>query len=584
VNPIPKELRERDQWVVWRGAQKIPYSPVHGIAAKTTDPATWGTHAEADDKFKRGGFDGIGFVFTSDDPYCGIDLDDCLDESGAPYPRALKLIERFGSYSEVSPSGRGIKIIVRAKKPGPKCKAPIEWAPGAKGQVEIYDTERYFTITGRLSPDGGMEIAQGQANVMALYRQLFPDAAPRVAAAPVTSNVERCWKYLLKCPESISGQNGHDRCLRAACECMRFGLSDGEATGVMERWSAEKSGDEPWSPREIAHKIADARAKCAVEGSIGIRLRNEDWREPAPKAAVKPSAPAPTGHTGELVKLVRRMGKGDYALTEFPRWRTLTNLTQALLPGTVTMLSGSPGAGKTYFLLDMMLGWLEEGTAFSTFMLEEDRTYYLRRSLAMLVGNADYAQVPWIAKNSAVVEAAAIKYQTIQDGLGARIFDAPDKRVTLSDLADWYEEVAGRVRVVIIDPITHADAGKDRFVQDGEFVHRVKTIARKTETSLILATHPSKGRKNGKPTMDDNAGAADYSRFTQCNLYLIARHTDDPVRCKRVLAGQTVTEDTHANRLVQLQKTRNGKGDGLEIAFDFSKESLTFHEKGLVVK
>ena len=82
--------------------------------ASSTDPATWSSFDEVVTAYEAGGFDGIGFVFTKGDPYCGIDLDDCRDPSRVrSRPWAQAIIDELASYTEVSPSGTGVHIIVR---------------------------------------------------------------------------------------------------------------------------------------------------------------------------------------------------------------------------------------------------------------------------------------------------------------------------------------------------------------------------------------------------------------------------------------------------------------------------------------
>src|SRR5947209_18741785 len=85
----PDDLTERDQWVLWRyearngKPTKVPYQ-VNARKASSTDPSTWTTFEAALDSLRQVAdqFDGIGFVFTPEDPYCGIDLDDCIDDGG----------------------------------------------------------------------------------------------------------------------------------------------------------------------------------------------------------------------------------------------------------------------------------------------------------------------------------------------------------------------------------------------------------------------------------------------------------------------------------------------------------------------
>ncbi|MFI5329904.1 MAG: hypothetical protein ACHQ2F_02535 [Desulfobaccales bacterium] len=146
---IPQELKELRQWVVWKYGvddkgrpTKHPYQPHKPQKkAKSNDPKTWNTF-ELTVKEAAKGFDGVGFVFSKTDPYTGVDLDKCRNaETGEIEPWALEIIARLNSYTEVSPSGRGVHILVKGKlPPGPRRKA----------QVEMYSEGRYFTMTGIL--------------------------------------------------------------------------------------------------------------------------------------------------------------------------------------------------------------------------------------------------------------------------------------------------------------------------------------------------------------------------------------------------------------------------------------------------
>lgn len=149
---IPQHLRDLPRWVLWRyvwrtkpnggGAwTKLPMQ-AGGKAARSTDPATWTPYADARAAFarKRGGADGVGFVFTGDG-LIGIDLDDCIDAMDQWSPMARDLASSVPGYLEVSPSGLGVKLF---------CHAPgIRRAYANKPLgIEVYATGRYFTVTG----------------------------------------------------------------------------------------------------------------------------------------------------------------------------------------------------------------------------------------------------------------------------------------------------------------------------------------------------------------------------------------------------------------------------------------------------
>jgi primase-polymerase (primpol)-like protein len=84
--------------------------------------------------------DGIGFVFTTADPYTGIDLDHCRTNEGDLEGWAAAIVERLHSFTEWSPSGEGLHILVKASLP--------ECAGRRTSGIEIYNSRRYFTITG----------------------------------------------------------------------------------------------------------------------------------------------------------------------------------------------------------------------------------------------------------------------------------------------------------------------------------------------------------------------------------------------------------------------------------------------------
>jgi putative DNA primase/helicase len=144
---IPEELSERPQWVCWRYEErdgkrtKIPYTPGTRLRASSTDSLTWASFDVALEASRD--HNGIGFVFTSGDPYCGLDVDKCRNpETGDITPWAQEILDRVDDgYTEVSPSGRGIHVIIRGS---------VRSGGMRRGPVEMYSRGRYFTITGRV--------------------------------------------------------------------------------------------------------------------------------------------------------------------------------------------------------------------------------------------------------------------------------------------------------------------------------------------------------------------------------------------------------------------------------------------------
>ena len=134
---IPLELRLLKQWVCWREG-KVPYQ-INGTLADVTNPATWTTFDQAVSALANSLNKGIGFVFTQSDPYSFIDLDNAEGDA-AILDRQIKISREFDSYSEVSPSGQGLHIIVKGKVASGR----------RRSKVEIYSSLRYATMTGNV--------------------------------------------------------------------------------------------------------------------------------------------------------------------------------------------------------------------------------------------------------------------------------------------------------------------------------------------------------------------------------------------------------------------------------------------------
>jgi putative DNA primase/helicase len=161
---IPDVLKAFPNFVLWNytwNAEKRKWDKpplcVNHAPASSTDAATWSSFEDALNAYEHGGFDGVGLVFTADGELVGFDFDDVRDpETGVIDSWAQGLIEELGGYAEVSPSGTGVKVIVRGKLPPGRRKFTTIGA-------EAYDRARYFTITGHaLEGHGRVEHRQGE--------------------------------------------------------------------------------------------------------------------------------------------------------------------------------------------------------------------------------------------------------------------------------------------------------------------------------------------------------------------------------------------------------------------------------------
>ncbi|GAB3686560.1 hypothetical protein GCM10028857_18790 [Salinarchaeum chitinilyticum] len=176
VSSLPDRLVTHDQWVCWRTkdrdgkATKVPIDPEAGGFASSTDPDTWTDVEAALDHLVSGGGNGLGFVFTEDDPLVGVDLDDCRNpETGAIDAEARDVIRRLDSYTEVSPSGTGFHVLLEGELPDGRNR---------RGSIECYDRARYFTVTGDVVADCPERIGYRQDALEALHREYLAEDSP----------------------------------------------------------------------------------------------------------------------------------------------------------------------------------------------------------------------------------------------------------------------------------------------------------------------------------------------------------------------------------------------------------------------
>lgn len=304
---IPQELKQRRQWVVWRflpspnedtKPRKVLFTPSTGDIAASDDPATWESFEEAVAAFLRGGWEGIGYVFIAGDPFAGIDLDGCVDpETGALIPLAQAIAETFDSYTEKSPSGRGVHIIIRGVMPEGK---------GRKhGNYEAYSERRFFTITGNhvagtpltVEPrqpelDGFLtkylpqrETASSERPHLALGNDISDDALlQKMFAAKNGAKVQALYQG------GASGYASHSEADLALCSHLVW-WTNGDANRVdplfrrsslmRNKWD-ERRGQHTYGERTIAYLLEDFAGGYTGGPSMTAALDAEDeWDTPS---------------------------------------------------------------------------------------------------------------------------------------------------------------------------------------------------------------------------------------------------------------------------------------------------------------
>lgn len=168
---IPDELKKLNQWVCWHAVpddsrpgktRKVPINAHTGGQAMSNNPGTWASFDQAVSASQR--FTGIGFMFANG--YFGVDIDNAENDledynNGIADNIVYEFIHTLQSYAEYSFSGKGLHILCRGKLP-----------PGGRrrGSVEMYDTARFFVVTGKPASEYA-EIRDCTESIKALHEK-----------------------------------------------------------------------------------------------------------------------------------------------------------------------------------------------------------------------------------------------------------------------------------------------------------------------------------------------------------------------------------------------------------------------------
>lgn len=169
ADELPESIVSLNQWLCWRTQKrndkptKIPVNPHTGSFGSATNPDSWASFDEARGYAIDGAAAGLGFVFTEDDPIVGVDLDDCrVPETGTLTGVAPDIVENLVSYTEVSPSGTGVHVLVEGTLPDDRNR---------RGNVEMYETARFFTVTGDHLDDTPRSIEQRHDELLEVHTE-----------------------------------------------------------------------------------------------------------------------------------------------------------------------------------------------------------------------------------------------------------------------------------------------------------------------------------------------------------------------------------------------------------------------------
>jgi len=193
-NNVPRRLRDYLHWVGWhyehRPDQTKPWAKVpiqlhkHNLTNGSVRRASvnkghtwvaWETAKDTLQQVKAGNgseIKGLGFCIGTS-PIVGVDLDNCRDaKTGAIDEWAAEIIHDLDTYTEVSPSGTGLRLLCFGELPETGGRRKYRHGP-----VEMYDrtTNRFLTITGHRVENTPDDLEQRSDQLQSIHQRFVAD-------------------------------------------------------------------------------------------------------------------------------------------------------------------------------------------------------------------------------------------------------------------------------------------------------------------------------------------------------------------------------------------------------------------------
>lgn len=542
TDAIPHQLRQRPQWVCWcyawvKGRQKWTKRPINahtGGLASSTDPATWATFREAVAYMTQHGMDGIGYVFSPDDPYAGIDLDKCRDAaSGAIAQWAQDIIDKLDTYTEVSPSGTGVKLFVRATLPDGGRRI---------GQIECYHEGRFFTVTGHNVC--GHQPEPRQRIVNAWHAETFPlvEEAPVGRPDHISTTlddqaiIERARDaadgakfWALWSGDSAGYASGSEADL-ALCSLLAFWCGP-DAARIDRLYRASGLYRPKW-------ERADYR-----ERTIALAMKRTDYHQSSPEAGFTFSGAAASGSAttadgvpdeddddgdaeGWVIDLEDLLAEPD----EDEVWL----INHIVSHPTVSIVCGDAKTFKSIYVQEMCVA-LATGTPFlGLYTVSEPRTVvYIQEESSR---RAVRKRFRWMLKGRGMDVSHLERRLKIVTNRGLQIDQHREVRKLVSRVIERHQPA-----LIVLDPLVEMHGGDENKTEQMRPVMRtLKALRDRYGVSIVVVHHNNKSPEFSTPEKSIRGSTAIWAAMDG-GSFVMAGQADDEKRIKVTLkeGGQT---------------------------------------------
>ena len=511
---IPPELKAMRRWAVWKAIwndsrqkyDKIPYDARHyGLSTKKV--SDWGDYesAAATLALNPTRYAGLGFVLTGVKDVVGIDLDNCRQDNGQIAPWAREIIESMGSYTEISPSGNGLRILAHGN-------FETDWNNHEVG-IEVYSghSPRFLTITGdtkRVRPMVQAQPAVLQALFTSLRKSSIPAAnvialeMPELIPEVLLPDIEAldispmAREFLLHGPEAASDRSGTLH--MCGVQLYSAGLDDATVLSVL-------------AVNDHAFDVALAHRNQDPDRALQY-LWVEHCQKARPKATTRAGMLAgfnDISQSPELLRADKSVREVTAAREERFRLKDTTEfimrqksswIVKGLIPNaSLGVIYGASGSGKSFFVLDLMAA--------------------VARAVAWRDLKVKGARVCWIAAEGQEDMRKRVQAYCMHQGIPAtelpmEFIDQAPNFLEDVDIKAVIKQMRakGKFDVVVVDTLAQVMAGGNE--NSGEDMGRVlaycREITRLTGAMVILIHHSGKDESRGARGWSGLRAAADF--------------------------------------------------------------------------
>ena len=415
-----------------------------------------------------------------------------------------------------------------------------------------------------------------------------PQKAPENKPTP-TDLVERARRYVAMIPGASLGERDNTA-YRVALKLVNdFALSEQDSIALLSGWDSAAN-----NPSLATTDGADIittivrNAKQYAKKPLGNKTVWKRPERPAPKPLVEVIG---TPDVSDMRVELEAQQRGERQTIPLP-WNHLTDLSQALKPGTVCVIAGPPGVGKSFFIDNIAYCIHRQQQTWRYLPLEGKKTDLKFRFLALLAGeyamideNQQYAEHRRLILEEKALELSAIVGNICENPrVGKK--DAKGKTVVpvvpAAEILKWLDESLKTARVVFVDPISQIDfIGREQWKGEQEFIRKVIGLVSDTGGTVCLVAHTVKrpGQNANIPlSLEDVQGSTAIVRLCDCALMLEAH--DEKI--STIWRPGKTHEDVKHNRTVLVAKASNARGGRQRIAFQQGDIAPTFEERGVI--